>query len=689
MLKFFLIRKIGFSILAFFLLSFFIFSNVSEAAAPNDIYNKNQWYLNRIGFNYVWDKSFIGRGVVVAVIDSGVDINNPDLDGKIWQNKFEIADNGIDDDHNGFIDDINGWDFVNNIPDSTPKITSSGNDSGLNHGTMVAGIIGARINNEIGISGISKNIKIMSLRALDEKGEGKISDVIRAVDYAINNGADIINLSFSGLSYNQGFKEAIERAYKSGVVVVSAAGNNDQDLEETPSYPACFKGSKGENIVIAVASTDTLDQKANFSSYGKNCVDISAPGISFFSTYFYDLENKRNKNYNGYWSGTSMSAAVVSGSLAIIKEANPKLSNKELLDVLFRSSDDINALNSEYVNKLGSGRINLMSSVNWALEKWEDLEGRFLIFPQSNIKKFKEENNFFNTVRISKNKGIEESNFFPFDPDFTGSINILSGDLNNDGVSEIIIGAGEGGGPHVKIFDKVGNLKNQFFAYDTKFRGGVNVAIGDVDGDGKVEVITGAGPGGGPHIRIFDDQGNLKGQFFAYDSKFKGGVNVAVGDIDGDSRAEIVTGAGVGGGPHVRVFSGQGELKSEFFAYENNFFGGVRIRLANVYGKDSKEKKEIIVAPGSGRNPEIRVFNSSGQILRSFSAYSNNLKSGVNLSIGDIDKDGQDEIITGAGPGGTPHIRAFNGKGDLVASFYGLDSGFNGGIIVEFIEVYN
>jgi hypothetical protein len=693
MLKFTSMKIRVILILAFFLLGNFGFQ-VYDARAysgvlPSDPYSNNQWYLSRIGFYSVWNKNFIGKNVLVAVIDSGIYIDHPDLIDNIWRNKFEISGNGKDDDNNGFIDDVNGWDFVNNVPDPRPRPDLGGNDDGLNHGTMIAGIIGAKTNNNIGISGIASNVKIMPLKALDENGEGKINDVVRAIDYAINNGADIINLSFSGLSYNQGFKEAIERAYRSGVIVVAAAGNNDSDLDQNPLYPACFQNSSKENIIISVGATDTLDQKAVFSSYGKNCVDISAPGVSFFSTSFYNTEEKKNKYYNGYWSGTSMSAAVISGSLALIKETNPKLSNKQLLDILLRSADNINALNPEHVDEMGVGRVNLSSSVNWALEKWENLTGRFLLFPQTDIRKYKNEIEFFNSVRVTKSKGEEENRFFAYDPGFNGSINMIAADLNGDGSSEIITGAGVGGGPHVRIFDSNGDIKGQFFAYDQKFRGGVNVAIGDVDGDEKNEIITAPGPGGGPHIRIFDQRGILKGQFFAYDENFTGGVSIAVGNISGDNKSEIVVVPFSKGGSHVKIFNGQGQLNSSFFAYEENFFGGAQIRLGNIYGKDSRGKNEIIISPGPGREPEVRIFNNYGEKIRGFLAYSEKFKGGVNLAIGDLNKDGLDEIITGAGPGGTPHVRAFNGKGELTVSFYGLEDGYSGGVVVEFIETGN
>ena len=190
-------------------------------------------------------------------------------------------------------------------------------------------------------------------------------------------------------------------------------------------------------------------------------------------------------------------------------------------------------------------------------------------------------------------------------------------------------------------------------------------------------------------IKIFDTKGKLKGQFFAYDQKFSGGVNLAVGDVMGDFRAEIVTVPMSLGGSHVKVFDGQGILQSHFFAYESRFVGGANVKIGNVYGKSSKGKNEIVLAPGPGRDPEIKTFDAYGTQLRGFLAYAEKFKNGVNLAIGDINKDGLDEIITGAGPGGAPHVRAFTGKGELKESFYGLEANFTGGVSVGFVELNN
>ena len=165
---------------------------------------------------------------------------------------------------------------------------------------------------------------------------------------------------------------------------------------------------------------------------------------------------------------------------------------------------------------------------------------------------------------------------------FKGNFAISAADIDSDGQNEIITGAGSGGGPHVRIFNLSGKVIGSFMAYDKNFRGGVNVAAGDLDADGRAEIVTGAGFGGGPHVRIFDASGKLKNQFMAYDKNFRGGVNVAVADIDNDGVAEIITGAGRGGGPHVRIFNLNGQVKGGFMAYETNYRGGIFVSVYDI-----------------------------------------------------------------------------------------------------------
>lgn len=177
--------------------------------------------------------------------------------------------------------------------------------------------------------------------------------------------------------------------------------------------------------------------------------------------------------------------------------------------------------------------------------------------------------------------GKQVLSFRPYDA-FKGNFGLTAADLNGDGVEEIITGAGNGGGPHVRIFDLTGKVRGGFMAYDKNFRGGVNMAAGDLNGDGVAEIVTGAGRGGGPHVRVFDASGKVKAQFMAYDENFRGGVNVAVGDVDGDGIKDIITGAGRGGGPQVRVFDMYGKEKKSFMAYDKNYRDGVFVAAYDI-----------------------------------------------------------------------------------------------------------
>src|SRR5207245_1381194 len=186
------------------------------------------------------------------------------------------------------------------------------------------------------------------------------------------------------------------------------------------------------------------------------------------------------------------------------------------------------------------------------------------------------------------------ASFFAYDASFRGGVYVAAGEMTGDGVADIVTGAGPGGGPHVKVFDgsslgTVGGpvVARSFFAYDAGFGGGVTVAAGDIDSQGHADIITGAGPGGGPHVKVFDGLTlAVEASFFAYDAGFGGGVFVAAGDIEGHGHAEIITGAGATGGPHVKVFDGVTlTLDCNFFAFYAGFFGGVRVAVAS-HGTD-------------------------------------------------------------------------------------------------------
>jgi hypothetical protein len=670
-------------LITFFIFIFLVVPSLSLALEPNDRYYDRQWYLEKINAPGAWERTTGSTEIVVAVIDGGVQISHPDLKNNIWKNSGEIADNGIDDDANGFIDDVHGWDFVKDNNNPSPDFSESWTEGGLSHGTIVSGIIAAQGNNKEGVVGISWKSKVMPLKVLNDAGAGSMRDVIRAVDYATENGAHIINFSFVGKNYSQGLQEAIKRAHEAGVLIVAAGGNEDDNnisynIDEIPLYPVCHDGN--DNMVIGVAATDALDQKAEFSSYGINCIDISAPGVSFFGTTASNPgfdQNQFFKLYDGYWSGTSMATPVVSGSLALILSINPTISKQEALDILISSTDDIRRLNPDYLGKLGRGRVNVDRAVSIAWLKLSSQKPYIITSSHTGSEP---------RIYIRDKEGNEISSFLAYSENFKGGINIASGDVDGDGINEIVVGAKSGGGAHVRVFDTEGKLKSQFFAFAPNLRSGVNIAVGDVNKDGIDEIVTTLDSGNSSKIKIYNFKGNLINEFNAYDN-MNIAVNVAVGDISGDGKAEIVSSTKAGSGPQIRIFDMFGNLSGQFFAYDKNSRAGVEIAIGDIDGLRDRNKKEIITSPGPGLEPEIRIFNDKAQLKEKFLAYAPNFKEGVSISVGDVNINGLADIITGAGPGGAPHVRVYNNEAKVLQGFYAGEAVNNLGVDVGYISI--
>ncbi|MBI4779057.1 S8 family serine peptidase [Candidatus Falkowbacteria bacterium] len=655
---------------------------------PSDTFFSNQWYLKKIKAVEAWDGARESPDTVIAILDSGVQISHPDLASNVWFNKKEVAGNNIDDDKNGFIDDINGWDFVNSVSDPAPKFNAGFTEDGILHGTIIAGIAAASGNNAAGVAGITWKTKIMPLKVLDDRGEGSASKVVKAIDYAIANGANIINLSFVGFGYSKAFDDAVKRAYDAGLIVVAAGGNevgqgDGYYLDETPMYPVCLDGANGENRVIGVAATDTIDQKATFSSFGNKCIDIAAPGVSVFSTVVYSPDNYNegkpfNKYYDGYWSGTSVAVPMVSGALALIESANPSLNRDEIIKILLDNTDNISRVNPNYLGRLGRGRLNIASAVNYAKSLLSSKVEKLLIGPK---------NGMASLIKITDQDGKKDNEFYAYDNKFKGGVSLTAGDINRDGQEEIITAAGLGGGPHIRMFNLSGELVGQFFAFSNNFRGGVNLAVADVNNDGSDEIIAVQASDGNSEIKIFNGRGQLLSSFYAYDNKFKGGLNIAAGDIDGDGEAEIITGLAAGKIPEVRIFKAAGILQGQFLAYPKTFRGGVKVTAASVRSGSGSHRADIVTAPEKGGGPHIKFFDGKGNLLSHFFAFNSNFRGGVDLAKADVDNDGLDEIIAAAGPGGAPHVRVFKVSGKIVGSFYAYEESFNKGVNVGGIKI--
>jgi hypothetical protein len=275
--------------------------------------------------------------------------------------------------------------------------------------------------------------------------------------------------------------------------------------------------------------------------------------------------------------------------------------------------------------------------------------------------------------------------FYAYDPRFLGGVRVAIGDVMAPGVPDVVTAPGPGGGPDVRVFDlSTGRLVREFMAYSPFFSGGVFVAVADVNGDGYADIITGADYGGGPHVKVFSgkDQ-SLLYSFMAYDPDFLGGVRVAAGDVDGDGKADIITAPGPGGGPDIRVYSGaDGHLIREFMAYDYRFGGGVYVS-AGDFNKDGK--MDIVTAAGAGGGPHVEVFSGTdGSLLKNFMAFGSNYGAGVRVAvIGDVNGDGVPEIVAATGPSWAPEVRLFDGASLVTLDdFYAFDPRFLGGVFI-------
>ena len=287
----------------------------TSATIPDD------WGQTRVGADTLWANGVNGQGIIVAVVDTGIDLRHPQLAGQIYQNPNEVI-NGIDDDRNGYIDDVAGWNFV----DNNNKV---GDQKG--HGTHVAGIIAAD-HTQGAIKGLAPAAKIMPLEFMDADGNGSIGDAIRAMYYAANNGAKIINASWGGPACSRSLRTAIADLSAKGVLFISAAGNGDdfgrgENIDTTPTYPAAF----AVGLQISVGASTYTDRMAGFSNYSLTSVHLLAPGSHILSTF--------PNNSTEVLDGTSMATPFVAAAAALVWSHRPDATAAQVRAALLSSVD--------------------------------------------------------------------------------------------------------------------------------------------------------------------------------------------------------------------------------------------------------------------------------------------------------------------------------------------------------------
>lgn len=649
------------------------------AAISNDPLIGSQPYLETIDAYKAWDTVSTGKDVVIAVIDSGVDIDHPDLKNSVWTNPKEQID-GIDNDGDGLVDDIHGWDFLTKSNDVKPKRPDGvpENSIGVQHGTGVGGIIAAAGNNGVGISGVAWQAQIMSLRVLNEYGIGDSNVVTRALQYAIDHHADIINLSLVGTELDPIAIDLLDEAHKAGIIVVAAAGNVGIDLNKSPTYPVCYDGD-GPSTVIGVGAIDLDFTKPSFSNFGDHCVDIVAPGVKVFTTRHVEPNFVNTDQYAALFSGTSFAAPQVTGVVALMKERYPKLTSDQALYLLQQGATrigQIHAAGSGFTYALNAaGSLALLEQggfedigpaptpdvtspvlptelLAFPRSTWDptayqyQLPGPILVSPvilsedalRAGMRFGKEsETRYIVTAWKPNSKKIwrfsvitkELSELFTIDlnsPQTAGNTAVGNVDADND--PELVVAAGPNSEPYVSVYSLKGALKFQFKAYDSKINGGLDVALVDTNGDGIKEIAVVPSTQTDGHVKLFEYTGLQLGEFDAYGKNFQGGATLRSADVDNDGIDELLLAPGMGGGPHIRVYQPDGTLKLEFFAGNVNEAGGAIAKYIDI---DGDHKNEYVISYHSGHDAVIRLYDDAGKFKTEWGVFDTKYKGGVDV----------------------------------------------------------
>jgi len=347
----------------------------SGGSGADPLYSK-QWGMNQMQVKESWTKTAGNPEVVVAVIDTGVDYTHEDLVDNMWRNPGEMgvdaqgrnkASNGVDDDGNGYVDDLVGWDFVSN--DNKPydltvglfEMIFGGGNPG--HGTHCAGNVAARANNGKGVSGVAPNVRIMALRFISEKGQGTTADAIKAIKYAVDKGAKVTSNSWGSEGEDpadkdtQALKDAIQFAQDKGVLFIAAAGNGhqgvgyDNDTDAKPAFPASYT----HDIIVSVAAIDEAGNLGSFSNWGAKSVDLGAPGVKVFSTVtqtekYSDTVIDIPGLITATWDGTSMATPHVAGAAALYISAHPEAGWRDVKNALMNSVKRTSVLGGKVVS---------------------------------------------------------------------------------------------------------------------------------------------------------------------------------------------------------------------------------------------------------------------------------------------------------------------------------------------------
>lgn len=484
----------------------------------------------------------------------------------------------------------------------------------------------------------------------------EVNDSISWVgDLQLASGANDIDDAWVD-AYTQLFADTRSRVGSDKIII----SNGSSDLQHAPyvngrmfeSFPTPWEGDGSwqtnitnylaleENVAydpVILINSDT-DNTGNKSNYQRVRFGLSSALLAsgFFGFDFGTQEHAQLWRYDEYeaFLGTPKDEAVEEDGVWSREFTNGKVvTNPTDEEVTIRLGGEFEKLHGEQDPDINDGSI--ISRLTLGAK-----DGILLLRPLEEIVDAVFLNGAF--ARVFAGDGdVKRTGFFSYDGDYLGGMQVVTYDLDDDGDPETVTADDS----QVFIYNSDGSLHASFYPYTEAYGNGINISVGDLEADGSVEIVTGTEDGGGAHVRVFNADGVLINPgFFAYDEVYRGGVNVTIGDLNGDNTFEIICGAGVGGGPHVRVFNKHGTLINPgFFAYDEDFRGGVNVSAADINGDDIDE---IVTGPGLGGAPEIRVYDKDGNLLEEpFWALDTNEGVGIEVSSADLDGDGIDEII--------------------------------------------
>ncbi len=647
-------------IMMFFPLSFAL------AKTANDP-NASQWAYTDIKLYDAWQYTTGSRNVVVAVIDNGFDIHHPDLKANVWKNSKEIANNNKDDDNNGYVDDVYGWNFLDNnnnpVPDVSDVTAAQKKEGVFHHGTVVAGLIGAVGNNALDGVGVNWQVRLMNIKVLGNNGSGSITPVAKAIDYAVDNGADIINISMVGQKTDD-LSTAIERAYKKGVVVVAAAGNDMTDLNRSPLYPICADEGRIEQWVIGVSAIQKTHQIAQFSNSGSNCIDITAPGVQLGSTVLYSPVNGLSETFADGWNGTSFATPLVSGTAALIKSLHPNWGAKEITNAILTNTHKTPPQDEkEYANLFGKGLLQVDKVIAYAssqktspkignantfsyISTYNPVTGETrkknlttdnislstltALIDRDDVYTYTTKTDvLFSMVKTVNGKAevqVYTSKWFPLASwavAVPGKQELVLADMTGDETVEVVLASDIGEKTVFRLFSLQGKELGRY--EHSKAHKGVSLAVEKGQGEEKDKLITLSHNGDQLMMQRFSGIGTLEQTSPIDYIQFRG--TIAVGDIDGDNESELVVAAGKGEEPFLLYYELSGKIKRHFWAYDPSYRGGLDVIVGRY---DDDENEDIVVSPLSGGVP-VRVFSSKVRKVDEWWPFGENSPIGMKL----------------------------------------------------------